>query len=231
MARSAKTAGPGHNSAPLSDEDMAALHHYYTIAIRKDEQVAAQKKADYDAARGEVNKQFALVKGHLGYTRKEFEEVLAAAAKTEEEFLAGELARTKRLSLQGLPVGAQLDMFGKDAADDQGRAHADGFRAGVRADDPVLPSHIATMFANDWMRGWTDGQAQNLSLLTRAEGVLEALKPPEDEDDVGLTDDEPDGDADDEDEDPEAALDADLKRLEESGWAKPTPAEEAVSTH
>lgn len=220
MARKPKADGIGHNSSaePLTDDEIAALQHYYAHKIRVQQRKADEAKAAYDLERTEVNSLFALVKGELKYSRKEFEEVLAAQDKTEAEFRWDEAKRARRFSLHGLPVGAQLEMFSGDTVDEAREAEANGYRAGRRADDPVAPSSIASMFTTDWMRGWTKGQDENLAQFAKANEIIAARKAASValdpvEEDVG------------EEIDPEDALDDAARKLKRSGWAEPTEAE------
>lgn len=219
MARTPKADGIGHNSAePLTDDEIAALQHYYADKIRRQDRKAAEAKAAYDLERTEVNSLFALVKGDLKYSRKEFEEVLAAQDKSEAEFRHDEAKRARRFSLHGLPVGAQLEMFSGDTVDDAREAEANGYRAGRRADDPIPPSTLSTMFHQDWMRGWERGQAENLAQFAKANEIIEARKAKS----VALDPVEEDiGD----EVDPEDALDDAARKLKRTGWAEPTAAE------
>lgn len=176
MAKKSKTAAIGDNSgASLGDEDAAVLHAYFAAKIRAQQKVVALKKAEFDAEKDKVNALFTQVRGELRINRKDFEEDLRLQEMSEDEFIAHEAARHNRLSIAGLPVGTQGELFPKgDAADDQARAYNDGKRAGVRADDPVPPSYISSVFAPDWQRGWSDGQAENMAKIGKAEDILAA---------------------------------------------------------
>ena len=210
-------AGVGHNSKPLTDEEKAALQHFHTVQIIEAQRVAAAKKAEYDAASGVVNKAFAALKGDLGYKRKDFEENIALLKMTETEFRNHENDRSRRLSLSGLPMGTQLDMFAGDTVDDALEAEANGYRAGRRADDPKPPEHIAPMFHTDWMRGWTRGQDENAAQFLVAQGVIDARAKAAD----------PKGGLTGEDEDPDEAVKRQARELENAGWTQPTDEEQS----
>lgn len=221
MAKKSKTPEPGHNSG-LTDEEVAALQHHFSIKIREQQRKAAIAKATYDSERDGVNKLFSSARGELGINRKEFEEVLALQDMTEAEFLNHERKRHGRMLAQGLPVGTQMDLFPKaDAADDQARAHADGYRAGRRADDPIPPDHVASVFGADWMRGWEEGQAENMKQFTLAGEVIARREADKNKGKVVL-EEEP------AEQDEEAGIDADLKALEAKGWTQPTSDEEQL---
>lgn len=223
MARKPKADGIGHNSGePLSDEDRAALVQFHAVNIFKAEHVVAQAKASYDAAKGDVRSHFAKVKGDLGITRKDFEEVLTAMKMTENEFRSHENRRARRFADAGLPVGKQLDLFAAgDTVDEKVEAEAEGYRAGRRADDPVPPKTVSPILHTDWMAGWHRGQEENGANFRRAAEILEARKAK----DVALDAvDEDLGDADEVDE--EDQLDEAARKLKRQGWAKPAPAED-----
>lgn len=223
MARKPKADGIGHNSGePLSDEDRAALVQFHAVNIFKAEHVAARAKADYDAAKSDLRSHFAKVKGDLGFTRKDFEEVLTAMKMTEAEFRSTENRRNKRFQLAGLPVGKQLDLFAAgDTVDEKVAAEAEGYRAGRRADDPVPPKTVSPILHPDWMAGWHRGQAENSANFRRAAEILEARKAKA----VGL--DAVEEDVGDDDIDEEDVLDDAARKLKRTGWANPAPAEDA----
>jgi len=216
MAR--KTDGQGHNSGdPLTDDEKAALLHRHMVTIRMAQKAADVIKATYDAARTTVNNHFAAAKGDLGINRKNLTELLDALGLTEVAFRHNENLRRERFELAGLPMGGQLDMFAADTVGDREAARADGYRAGLRADDMVVPDNIATMFHGDWQDAWRDGQAENLRKFALAHEVTEARKPKT----VALDPVEEDiGDV-----DPEDALDDAARKLKRTGWAEPTEAE------
>lgn len=213
MGRKPKEAGIGHNGPePLTDDEQADLIAYYGDKIRRQQRTAAEAKAEYDAERTEVNSLFALVKGELQISRKDFEALLLAQDMTEAEFLHAEAKRHSLYALAGLPVGAQIDLFANaaDTADDQAHAYANGKRAGLRGDDPVPPATTSPILHPDWMRGWTDGQAELGERMVRAAALIEARKPApvaeveSDEEDPDPTDPE--------------AVDAAARKLKRSGF-------------
>jgi ribosome modulation factor len=208
MARA--KAGHGHNSGDLTDEEKSALLHHHLIGIRQAQKAAAMVKATYDAKRDEVNKAFAACKGDLGFKRKDLEELLDALGQTEVAFRNNENARRARFALAGLPMGSQLDLFAADTVGDRDAARADGYRAGVRADDMEVPDHIDPLFRGDWEDGWRDGQAENARKLAIAMGVVEARSKPAEPEIIG--DEEPDP------EDVEEALDEAARKLKRGGF-------------
>mgnify|MGYP001496408365 CR=1 FL=1 len=214
----------GHNIGGLTDEERDALATHFALKIIRDQKVVALKKAEYDAAKAVVNGHFKLVKKELGETRQDFErDVIAVMGMTEAEYLAAEAKRLRRHQMAGAkPPGAQLDLIERinDTVDDAIDAEADGYRAGRRGDDPVLPSRIDPIFAPDWQRGWTRGQEVNAKAEALAAEILARPKPGE----MAAADDDVEDDADD---DSPEALDAKAKRLVENGWADPTDDEQS----
>src|SRR5690606_18131824 len=92
----------GHNSV-LTDDEIAALQQHFALKIRAQQRVYAEAKAAADLERNEVNALFTQARGELGYSRKEFEEILALQDMTEAEFQAHEAKRNKRMVSAGLP--------------------------------------------------------------------------------------------------------------------------------
>lgn len=215
MGRS-NTAIGDNRSEPMTDDDIASMQLYYSRKVRGQEAEAVKKKAEYDQAKKAVNGTFALVKGELGISRKDFEEILALEDLSESEFILKELGRTKRLSLHGLPVGTQLDMFGKgDTVDEMERARADGRRAGRRGDEGVPPDYISPVCHQAWLEGWHEEQAIIFMRLGRAEAII--AERAEAEAPVGEEEDDLDEEA--EEFDP----DAEAKRLKKAGFTERGP--------
>jgi hypothetical protein len=180
MARAKKSnspAGLGHNSGePLTDDDKADLIALYGDRARRQIRVADEAKAAYDLERTEVNSIFALVKGDLQISRKEFESILAAQDMTEAEFRHAEGKRAGLFKLAGLPMGEQIDLFkhAADTADQAVEAEANGKRAGLRGDDPSPPSTVSPILHPAWMKGWSDGQGELGQRMVRAAALLDA---------------------------------------------------------
>lgn len=226
MARSKKTPGPGHNVV-LTDDEVAALEAYYQqkikAAIAEVEVAASVVKAKREA----VNSLFAGVKQDLKTSRKDFEDLIAKMSMGPAEFAAYWTKLSARYARNGLPVGAQQELFPTtgDTADDQAAAHAAGLRAGRNGEDPEPPKEIASVLHQDWLAGWHEGQKELYLQLEKADGVLAKLKQAGGE----LTDGH-DEDEDLEPQDIEDALDDEARKLKASGWAKPTSEEASFDT-
>ncbi|MDR7232802.1 ribosome modulation factor [Caulobacter sp. BE264] len=216
MPRARNAAPQRDDNHVLTDDEIADLQHYYSIKIRGAQAIHAEKKAVADAARTDVNNLFALVKGDLQISRKDFEEILALQDMNEAEFIEHEKKRTKRMVAQGLPVGTQLDMFPKaDTVDDLGLAQASGKRAGLRGADPEVPERFAGVTHQAWMEGWHEGQAENIAKLGRAQTILDARK---------AQAEEPEAEGDEEEDEFDA--DAEARALRKSGFMDTTGADE-----
>lgn len=225
MPKKNARAEAGHNSnAPLTEEERDALATHFALSIIAKERIAQQKKADYDAAKSDVNGVFKLIKKELGESRKDFErDVLDVMGMSEAEYIAAETKRLRRHQMAGAkPVGAQLDLIDaiNDTVDDAISAEAEGYRAGRRADDPVPPSHISSIFLQDWMRGWTRGQEVNCKAEAMAAEILARPKPGE-----LVEGEDPDEDEEDDDLDPNS-IRAQARELAKSSWMEPTADEQ-----
>lgn len=213
-------ASVGHNSGkvPLTEEEAAALTTHYALKVIAQQKVVAQKQAELDGERSQVNGFFKMISKDLGITRKDFEaDVIAVLGMTEAEYLRSERKRDRLHRLAGVKSGEQLSLIDviADTADEAAAAFADGYRAGRRADDPIPPKETASILHPDWMKGWHEGQTYNGMQLAMASELLARPKPGE----MAAAPEEP------AEPDEETALDAEVKRLEQSGWAEPTAAE------
>ena len=171
MARAPKTPKPGENSA-ITEEELAALQHWFSRKIREGIKEHEAAKAIAKAKAEVVNGLFSSARGELHITRKDFEEMLAAEDMDEAEFLKAEAARAVRFKRQGLPV-VQPDLFGDgpkapDTADDKARAFAMGRKVGLAGGDRTPPDTIATFLHSDWLAGYDDGQDENGRLFILA---------------------------------------------------------------
>jgi len=218
MGRSKHTPGPGHNVV-LDDEEVAALEAYYAQKIKAGIAEVEVAASVVKAKREAVNSLFAGVKQDLKTSRKDFEDLLAKQAMTPAEFMSYWAKLSARYQRNGLPIGAQQELFPTtgDTVDDQAAARAAGLRAGRNGDDPVPPKEIAGVLHQDWLAGWHEGQKELFMQLKKADGILAKLKQAGGE----LTDGD-DEDDDLEQVDVEDALDDEARKLKASGWANPT---------
>ena len=226
MARSKKTAGPGHNSGePLTEDEIAALEALFSQKIRAAEKEFLAAKAIADGKRQVINDNFALVKAELRISRKDFEAFMAKQDLSEAEFAAEFAKEMARYHRHGMPVGTQQDMFVGDTVDDQVVARADGKRAGLRGADPTPPTYISGVLVQDWMEGYHAGQSELCMRLDKGGALLAARKAAADAaKNAGKL--QAGEDPDEEEEDPEEEIDDAAKALKKSGWMEPT-AEEA----
>jgi hypothetical protein len=181
MARKASTPGEGHNSkTPLTDDEAAALTVYYELKIIEAQRKVDALMVDMKSARDVVNGHFKRMTADLGFTRKDFEaEVIALGQMTEAEYINHEKRRARLHRLAGRAVGEQLDLIEAidDTVNEALQAEHDGYRAGRRADDPVPPSTLSTIFHQDWLRGWHSGQEFNGAQLIKAHEIIARPKP------------------------------------------------------
>ena len=89
--------------------------------------------------------------------------------------------------MEGLPVGGQMsliDAFENTPAEvkDELDYEADGYRAGVRGDDPSPPDYVPPRFHTNWVKGWHNGQARNAWAIGAA-SLAEPAPLPDDADD------------------------------------------------
>jgi hypothetical protein len=220
LARSKKAAaGPGHNSkTPLTEEEAGALTVHYELKVIEAQRKVDALMVDLKSARDVVNGHFKRMTADLGFTRKEFEsEVIALGKMTEAQYLNHERKRARLHRLSGRQPGEQLDLVEaiQDTVDEALQAEGDGYRAGRRADDPVPPSTLNTIFHQDWMRGYHAGQEFNGLQLGKAAEILARPKPGE----MAAADEEPEAEEDPADRE---VIRKKANALKESGWTEPT---------
>jgi ribosome modulation factor len=217
----AAPAQTGHNSdGKLTDEEAAALTTHFALKIIAQQKVVALKQAELDGERNQVNGLFKLVSKDLQITRKDFEaNVIAVLGMSEAEYLSAERKRDRLHRLAGVKTGEQIDLIDhvlKDTVDEAQAAFADGYRAGRRADDPSPPTSLSTIFHQDWLKGWHEGQEFNALQLGKAAEILARPKPGE----MAPAGDGEDG----EDEDPAdpEVIKRKAAKLKAEGWTEPT---------
>lgn len=218
MARS-QTPAAGHNpKEPLTDQETVALGVHHQLRITAEQRKLDALLVDVANQRKIVNSAFKLMTADLGYTRKDFQgEVIDKLEMTAGEYQAHILKVDRLHRIAGLREGEQLDLLDHltDTVDESEAAFQDGYRAGRRAADPVPGSHVAAIMHPRWMEGWHAGQAWNGEQLKLAHEIMSRPKPGEM---VEADDEDPETDDDD-------GIDAEVRRLEATGWVEPTEAE------
>lgn len=212
-------ASAGHNSkTPLTEDEVGALVIHHELKIREGQRKVDALMVDLKSARDVVNGQFKRMTADVGYTRKEFEaEVIALGEMSDAEYRNREAKRLRLHRLAGRQVGEQLDLVDviADTVDEANAAEHDGYRAGRRGDDPTPPKGVSGILTQDWMRGYHAGQEFNRTQLLIAAEVLARPKPGQM---AAAPEETAEGDEEDE-------IEAEVQRLEDAGWAKPTEAE------
>lgn len=217
MARAKKTPGPGHNVTPLTEDEKSALVTHYELKIIESQRKVDAIQVDLKSARDVVNGHFKRMTADLGYTRQRFQvEVIDKLSMTDDEYAAFQAETAELHTIAGLRSGDQIDLVDhllKDTVDETEAAKAHGFRSGRAALDPTPPDFIAPILHPAWLEAWHDGQAYNGAMLLKAADVLARPKPGE----MAAAPDEPTDEDDGDDQ-----IEAEVKRLEQEGWAQPT---------
>lgn len=217
------SSGPGHNSKALTDEEHDALLHHHLTKLRAHGPKIEEALAAVKELRKGQGDDFRLAKNDLGYSRKELEEVLADTAPGRRVFSVVDREK-KRFRLRksaGVPVvgyEGQGDLFDHTLpmeARNEIEWESEGFLAGRRGDDPTPPADCDPRFHGAFTKGWHVGQAQNAPLQAKAQEVLDRKKR------TGSL--EPEAPPEEPDIHEQAAKDA--KRLKNSDWMQPGPAE------
>lgn len=212
--------GSGHNSKALSQDEREALLVHHLTKLRAQKKLLDEKKAAAAAEASTFTEMLLQAKADGGFLRKELVELLTDSASRAKDLVAAEERRLWMRRAAGLPVGAQLDMFGDATtpteAKDELAWEADGYLAGRRADDATPPKECDPRFHQAWMKGYHAGQAFNVEQLGKAKEVLARKPEPKGSLKAAEPDEEPD---------PQAEAAAAAKKLKANGWMEPAPAE------
>lgn len=148
-------AAKGHNLSP--DEQQALLIHHFD-KLRKQEAVAAEKKAEYDAEKSALTDLFRFAKAD-GFTRKELQALLDDSKALRRDLVAEEERRAKLRAWLGLPAGTQLDLFALPVeVQDEQHAEGQGYAVGLRGEECKTPDSMQPRHIPAFTRGWHAGQ-------------------------------------------------------------------------
>ena len=114
-----------------------------------------------------------------GFKKYEIEDQLKDLVAPKVNQSEKEARRARFRAWLGLPAGAppqtELPLEVRDEQDWE----ADGYRAGIRADEPKPPKECPPRFGQAWMKGYHAGQEQNAKALAfKPASVIAAAPPP-----------------------------------------------------
>ena len=116
-----------------------------------------------------------------GFKKGEIRELLkeTAVKGSRKDQRETEERRTRFREYVGLPTGVvQPDLLDiPEAAKDELDWELDGYRAGVRAEEPKPPTKCPERFHQAWMKGYHDGQARNAWAMSGGKGAPPASAP------------------------------------------------------
>lgn len=177
----ARPAKPGDNFEQLRKAREAEEAHFlkFLAQLRPLNAQIAEAKAVMDGFKEEKKNVLLLAKA-AGFDSKYLNEILADGGTSVKNLAEAEAKRARYREYAGLPVGVQTHLADKtpDAAKDEMDWEADGYRAGIRADEPKPPKECPPRFTQGWMKGYHNGQARNAWALTAAEPVTEPAPDP-----------------------------------------------------
>lgn len=156
MAQAAR-AEPGHNSA-LTDDQRRALHFHHVGQYEK----ALEAKKAADAALKNVCK---VIKAE-GDSVDAVKLTVALQTPEGEARIKAEMQEQLRvMAWNGLPVGAQADMFTVDRSPLVDRAREEGRVAGMKGASCISPHDAGSEASNAWIEGWQAGQKTLIETL------------------------------------------------------------------
>ena len=117
-----------------------------------------------------------------GFKKYEVEDQLKDLVAPKVNQSEKEARRARFRAWLGLPAGAPAtDDLPLEVRDEQDW-EAEGYRAGIRADEPKPPKECPPRFHQAWMKGWHAGQEQNTKALAfKPASVLTPAPAPEPE--------------------------------------------------
>lgn len=184
MAKKGDLQHDNTRNEPLTDDELHAL----TLQHKKKYEAALAAKKRTAAELLGVTK---LIKAELGDTGlKDIKDLIAADSEDDyEEKFQAELERKARLARwAGLSVGAQADLFDFGAVKPgvAERAFEDGKRAGLAGEVCKPPLDGGGEGHNEYVRGWHEGQASNMSLIKKTDAKEAPLIVSTDREDNGV---------------------------------------------
>lgn len=168
----------GNNREAVEAAEAAQLLSF-TSRLREQQKKTAEKKAVFDGEKANETEIFNLAKA-AGFMRKELQELLddSAVSGQRRKLAESEARRARFRKILGLPVAGfeeQKDL--PEEVRDEMDWESDGYRAGIRADEPKPPSECSPRFHKAWLKGYHNGQKRNAEALTMAD-ALGAPPPP-----------------------------------------------------
>lgn len=171
---------PGNNAKAIEEAEKAQLLSFF-FKLRAQQKKVDAAKAILDGEKAEMTDIFRLAKA-AHFDRKELQALLDDSASNTKDLAESEQRRRRHREWVGLPNGAsELDMFGEETpveVRDAAWWGADGYRAGMRDDEPAPPKECAERFIQPWMQGYHRGaEDRKAAIATAAEAPPPAPEP------------------------------------------------------
>lgn len=184
-ARKAKAGGdrkddgaPKNNLQAIREQEEAQLLSVLSqmrpalARVEEAQAVVKERRAEVDAILDKAVAQ--------GFKKGEIRELLkeTAVKGSRKDLREAEERRARFREYVGLPVGVQGDLLEvPEAAKDELDWELDGYRAGVRAEEPKPPAKCPERFHQAWLKGYHDGQARNAWAMSGGKGAPPAPSP------------------------------------------------------
>lgn len=173
MGRSKKVEA-GDNSGSLTPEEREALFLSHLDGCRQQD-AALEKAMDAVRAVRKVRNKVRNAASKEGFPLKKIDDILKKEGMSQKDLQAeAELFRWMD-QMAGLPVGGQAELFATTPVEirDGLDWEAEGYRAGMRAIDPVPPAECAPRHHQDWMKGYHAGQERNAWALSEKGKIVD----------------------------------------------------------
>lgn len=177
MARPKKEAQPkkpdpdARVNSDLTDDERRSLFLQGIAEIEREQKKKAELVNPIDAKIKLARKRLKAE----GFPKDEVDDGLRQRKMEPEQVMAAVQSRFRVARWLGFAPGYQANLFGDgvDRTPVLERAYGEGRTAGMSGDDPKAPEKFApgSDTANEWMRGWHDGQEVLLSALAKRKPV------------------------------------------------------------
>lgn len=136
------------SAAELSDQERQALLLSHVAKVER-------AMVPFDEAKGELDAAFELAKKE-GVTKKQIKFAIKLKDEENLERVKAERANEDFVARTlNIPIGSQLDMFGKQSPKD--KAFAEGRIAGMSDQQAKPPKQLPTNLHNSWLSGHAEG--------------------------------------------------------------------------
>lgn len=156
----------GHNSGDatleaLTDEQQRALFIKYVVDIERLNGAVADVQEELKEAKKAVKDCIKIAKEY-GFDKEDIEFALRLRKNPDNDELERRRREARVAAWINHPIGTQSDLFEVDRTPDVDKSYAAGKMAGLEGKTCAPPHAAGTEQEQSWIRGWHDGQSENI---------------------------------------------------------------------